>query len=185
MECKQIRAVYNETTIRVYQAYSHKIANEAVSIGTFGKNFKLNRMTWIKPSFLWMMYRCGWALKDVNQSRVLAIDIKRNAFDELVTNAVDSHYYKQLNITQQEWQSQLKNSNIVCQWDPERDIYGNKLQHRSLQIGIRDEASYKYVNEWIVQITDITDYVAELRYLDKNLAYSKLPIEKIYPLNII
>ncbi|ONI39126.1 hypothetical protein AN639_03540 [Candidatus Epulonipiscium fishelsonii] len=186
MEYKQIRAVYDETTIRVYQAYSHKIANEALRLGKFGGNFKLTRMTWIKPSFLWMMYRCGWAIKDAGQNRVLAIDIKRSAFDELVRNAVSSHYYKELGITREEWQTQLKNSNIVCQWDPERDIYGNKMEYRSLQIGIRGEASYKYVNNWIVQINDITEYVAELRELksiDKDLVYAKLPAEKIYPMS--
>ncbi|WP_458785448.1 DUF4291 family protein [Vallitalea sediminicola] len=30
---------------------------------SFGSSFKLNRMTWVKPSFLWMMYRSGWAKK--------------------------------------------------------------------------------------------------------------------------
>ncbi|WP_209018579.1 DUF4291 family protein [Endobacterium cereale] len=32
----------------------------ALDKGKFGPpTFSLNRMTWIKPSFLWMMYRCG------------------------------------------------------------------------------------------------------------------------------
>ncbi|WP_422570328.1 DUF4291 family protein, partial [Erwinia billingiae] len=29
-------------------------------------------MTWIKPSFLWMMYRSGWGMKDPGQKRILA-----------------------------------------------------------------------------------------------------------------
>lgn len=37
----------------------------------------MERMTWIKPSFLWMMYRAGWGFKDKGQRRVLAIDISR------------------------------------------------------------------------------------------------------------
>ena len=72
---RKIYAKYDDKTIRVYQAYNNKIADEAIKLGTFGKNFSLTRMTWIKPSFLWMMYRCGWAEKE-NQERVLAIDIK-------------------------------------------------------------------------------------------------------------
>ena len=79
---RKIYAKYNDKTIRVYQAYNDKIADEAIKIGTFGEHFSLTRMTWIKPSFLWMMYRCGWAEKE-NQERVLAIDIKREAFDEI------------------------------------------------------------------------------------------------------
>lgn len=56
-------------------------------------------MTWIKPSFLWMMYRCGWASK-TGQERVLAIDIKREAFDYIVKHAVLSHYDSTEDITE-------------------------------------------------------------------------------------
>lgn len=69
MTDKEIRAVYTENTIRVYQAYNKDIAGEAVKKGTFGTGFKLDRMTWIKPSFLWMMYRCGWGTKE-NQEHI-------------------------------------------------------------------------------------------------------------------
>ncbi|WP_425365083.1 DUF4291 family protein [Eubacterium ruminantium] len=41
----------------------YRIANEAVAKGAFGSHFSMNRMSWIKPSFLWMMYRCGWCGK--------------------------------------------------------------------------------------------------------------------------
>ena len=52
----QIRAVYDATTIRVYQAYSEIIADSTLAHGTFvSPPFKTERMTWIKPSFLWMM----------------------------------------------------------------------------------------------------------------------------------
>ena len=59
MEYKAVRAVYDDDVIRVYQAYCPVIAEEAVRLGTFGRHFKLKRMTWIKPSFvddvpLWM-----------------------------------------------------------------------------------------------------------------------------------
>ena len=65
MNQNTIRAVYGEHTIRVYQAYSDPIADAALAHGTFvSPPFKMERMTWIKPSFLWMMYRAGWGLKD-------------------------------------------------------------------------------------------------------------------------
>ncbi len=182
MEYKQIRAVYDSSVIRVYQAYSPAIANEAIELGTFGKQFKLSRMTWIKPSFLWMMYRCGWASKE-GQTKVLAIDIKREAFDKLVNEAIISHYNIDLGISYKEWERQVKYSNVRCQWDPERDIFGNRLDYRSLQLGIRGDAVCSYVNEWIVNITDITDYVRELnelRSIDVREVYSKLPVERVY-----
>ena len=79
---QQIRAVYNDQTIRVYQAYSDAIANTALLNQTFvSPPFKMERMTWIKPSFLWMMYRAGWGFKDDGQNRILAIDITLEGFE--------------------------------------------------------------------------------------------------------
>ena len=91
MNERVIRAVYTNDTIRVYQAYNKVIAEEAVKKGTFGPHFSMTRMTWIKPSFLWMMYRCGWAEKE-DQEHVLAIDITREGFDKAVRDAVISTY---------------------------------------------------------------------------------------------
>lgn len=67
---KKINAIYNDKTIRVYQAFNEQIATEAVKLGTFGESFRRGRMTWIKPSFLWIMYRSGWAEKE-NQEHIL------------------------------------------------------------------------------------------------------------------
>ena len=177
----EIRALYSKDTIRVYQAYNKIIASEAVMNGTFGNNFKMDRMTWIKPSFLWMMYRCGWATKE-NQEYVLAIDIQRKAFDYLVANAVISTYQEEMYGSREEWKRLIHSSDIRLQWDPERDIHGNPLNYRSLQLGLRGEAVRKYVNEWIVDITDITSYVNELKCLisQKKDVSMLLPEEKIY-----
>lgn len=178
---KEIRAFYTEDTIRVYQAYNEAIAEEAVKKGTFGNSFKMDRMTWIKPSFLWMMYRCGWGTKE-NQERVIAIDIRRDAFDYLVQNAVISSYKEDMGISFSEWKEQIKQSEIRCQWDPERDIHGNPLGYRSIQLGLRGEAVKKYVREWIVKITDITDYVNELnakKRLGEDIS-PLLPKEQVY-----
>lgn len=177
----EIRAFYTDNTIRVYQAYNKVIAEEAVKKGTFGSSFKMDRMTWIKPSFLWMMYRCGWATKE-NQECVLAIDIKRDAFDFIVQNAILSSYNNDMGISHSEWREQIKKSDIRCQWDPERDLFGNPLEFRSIQLGIRGAAVQKYIDEWIVNITDITDYVKNLneqRIKGKDIS-SLLPKERVY-----
>lgn len=178
---KEIRAVYSDDSIRIYQAYPKVIVDEALLNGKFGNHFNLNRMTWIKPSFLWMMYRCGWAEKE-GQERVLAIDIKRSAFDYLVKNAVPSSYDESLGISLEEWKKAVKNSDIRCQWDPERDVNGNALEYRSLQIGIRGKAIYDYVNDWILEMTDITEFVFELNVMRKKGCdiQNFLPNEKIY-----
>lgn len=128
-----------------------------------------------------MMYRCGWAEKE-NQERVLAIDIKREAFDEIVKKSVISSYKSNLNITKDEWKKEIKNSLVRCQWDPERDIYGKSIGRRSIQLGIRGEFVKKYVNEWILKITDITDEVKRIKQSIDNGTFkeSMLPEERIY-----
>ena len=181
MNRKEIRAVYTDGTVRVYQAYSADIAAEAVKRGTFGPKFKMDRMTWIKPSFLWMMYRSGWGTKE-NQEHILAMDISRDSFEFLVRNAVLSSYDETVCKSREEWRERVRHSDIRCQWDPERDIHGRALEDRSIQIGIRGEWVKKYVNEWIVRLTDITEYVCSLRK-KKDMGQDisgLLPDEKVY-----
>jgi hypothetical protein len=178
---KKIYASYNDNSIRVYQAYNNTIADECLKLGTFGKSFKLERMTWIKPSFLWMMYRCGWGRKE-NQERVLAIDISRQGFEEALSNVVLSTYNESIYQSHDNWKLQLSNSYVRCQWDPERDIYGNRLDRRSIQIGIQGKMVYKYVNQWILNIEDLTEKVSEwsIKIQNKELDLSELPIEREY-----
>lgn len=94
----EIRAVYSENTIRIYQAYDKNIAEEAVIRGTFG------------------------------------------------------------------------------------DVFGNPLEYRSIQLGLRGKALYHYVNDWIVHIENITQYVNDLRdKRDVGIDISPyIPQEKIY-----
>ena len=184
LQTKEIRALYNEKTIRIYQAYSKKIADEAIKLGTFGPPFKMDRMIWIKPSFLWMMYRSGWAKKD-GQERILAIDIKREGFKEIIENAVLSSFKEGIYVSYEDWQSRLKVSEVRCQWDPDRDIYGNPLNRRAIQLGIRGSMVENYVNKWIASIHDITDYannVCQSIRLGK-FQENMLPKEQEYPLS--
>ncbi|GET40082.1 hypothetical protein MiSe_48900 [Microseira wollei NIES-4236] len=57
---RHILAQFDDESIVVYQAYRPAIGHFAASHGYFGGEFSLNRMSWIKPNFLWMMYRSGW-----------------------------------------------------------------------------------------------------------------------------
>lgn len=184
---RQIRAVYDDKTIRVYQAYSDAIADSALEHGTFvSPPFKMGRMTWIKPSFLWMMYRAGWGGKDTEQKRILAIDISREGFEWALENSLLSHQTK--NYTdKEEWLKIKKSKPVRVQWDPERDLILQPLAHRAIQIGLTNEAVPLYVNEWIQSITDTTDLAAEIHACIKrgDLAATKqrLPNEKEYPIS--
>jgi len=178
---KEIRAVYDETTIRVYQAYNHRIADEAVELQTFGKSFKMERMTWIKPSFLWMMYRSGWAAKE-GQERILAIDISREGFETILSKAILSSFNSKLYDSHEKWKEKLHQAEVRCQFDPERDIYGNPLDYRSIQLGIKGKTVEDYVKKWIKKITDITSEVKQMksRVENRQLNNLELPKESVY-----
>lgn len=182
---KQIRAVYDEQTITVYQAYRKDIAEPAVLNQKFVPPFKMERMTWIKPSFLWMMYRAGWATKE-GQEYILAIKIKLSGFEWALANCCLSHYDDSLFISHEEWKTKLHNSPVRLQWDPEKDIHLQNLNYRSIQIGLTGIAVEQYVNEWIVSIEDITPLCKQIHslVLDKKIeeAKSLLPLENIYPM---
>jgi hypothetical protein len=180
---RQIRAAYDDTTIRVYQAYSDAIADSALRHGRFvSPPFKMERMTWIKPSFLWMMYRAGWGLKDASQSRILAIDITREGFEWALSHSCPSHAPP--GISEVEYKV-LKEANPVrIQWDPERDLHHNPLPHRAIQIGLSKEAVSLYVNEWTHKITDVTSLAHVIFALvneeDMVRAMALLPEEREY-----
>ncbi len=179
---RQIRAVYDDEVIRVYQAYSSAIADAALRRGTFvSPPFKLDRMTWIKPSFLWMMYRCGWGYKDPNQERVLAIDISRSGFEWALEHSCLSHRSSELE-ADSEWEEQKRSAPVRVQWDPERDIQLRPLPYRSIQIGLGKEAVLLYVSEWIKNISDVTDLAHSLHELikrgDLTQVESLLPLER-------
>jgi hypothetical protein len=115
----QIRAVYDDKTIRIYQAYSNVIADSALKHGTLvSPPFKMTRMTWIKPSFLWMMYRAGWGLKDSAQCRILAIDITREGFEWALTHSCLSHRPPGL-ADNAAWLNHKNATPVRIQWDPE------------------------------------------------------------------
>lgn len=94
---RQIRAYFNDTTITVYQAYKESIAKAAVETQKLNASpdFKPGRMTWIKPSWAWMMYRSGYSFKDPGQSRILALRMKHQYFIDLLERGVlSSHVQK-------------------------------------------------------------------------------------------
>jgi hypothetical protein len=182
---RHVRAVYSDRTITVYQAYSPKIADAAVAAGTFVSPFKRDRMTWIKPSFLWMMYRSGWATKP-GQERVLAIEITREGFEWALAHSCLSHFDRRLYSRIEDWEEQKQASPVRVQWDPERSITLEPLPRRAIQIGLSGPAVERYVDQWIVSITDVTSLAHSMRKMlldgDLDAAKAALPDERIYPL---
>jgi len=185
---REIRAHFDIGFIRVYQAYSNEIADSALSNNRFvSPPFSFTRMTWIKPSFLWMMYRSGWAKKDPGQQRILAIDIAHEGFEWALAHSCVSH--REPSVNEEAYKDALATNPVRVQWDPERDLHHSPLPYRTIQIGLSGEAVRRYANEWITRITDVTSTAHRVHghVLAGNLdeAQLGLPEEWPYPLGMM
>jgi hypothetical protein len=182
----EIRADYDARTIVVYQAYRKELALPAAREGRFVPPFSRERMTWIKPSFLWMMERSNWAQKP-GQEHVLAIRITRAGWEEALRNAVLTTYHPGIDPNYDAWQRRLDQAPVRVQWDPERTIRGERLPYRSIQVGLSRAIVDRYVDEWTVAIRDITPDVRRIHGLvqagDINRARDHLPRERPYPVD--
>jgi hypothetical protein len=155
-----ILANYDTDSIVVYQAYNPAIGHFAATHQYFGGDFKLSRMTWLKPNFLWMMYRSGWGTKK-DQEITLAIRLKRSAFDQILAEAIHSTYIPELYETQKDWSKAIQTSDVRLQWDPDHSPTGGKLTRRAIQLGLQGDAARCYAQDWIISIEDISAFVAE------------------------
>ena len=182
---RQVRAVFDDSAITVYQAYSPAIADPAVRAGTFVEPFKRERMTWIKPSFLWMMYRSGWGTKP-GQERILSINITRDGFEWALGHSCLSHFDRRVHESHDAWSALKNGCPVRVQWDPERSPDLGALAWRTIQIGLAGEAVDLFTESWIVGIEDVTVEAHELHELvragDAERAGRRLPVELPYPL---
>jgi hypothetical protein len=179
---RHILAHYDDWTIVVYQAYRPAIARYALEHGRFGgEAFSYSRMSWIKPNFLWMMYRSGWGTKE-GQEITLGLRLGREFFDSLLARAVASTWDQQAFPTREEWSKAVAGSSVRLQWDPDHHPSGASLARRAIQLGLRGEALEAFGRRELREVIDLTEFVAEQR---ANLAASGVsglltPKERVY-----
>lgn len=180
-EGRHIVASQPNGNIVVYQAYRQPIADYAVEHKQFEKDFSYNRMSWIKPNFLWMMYRSGWATKE-EQENILAITISTNTFDMILQDAVVSSFDKYFYTSEAEWKRDLEAHGVRLQWDPDHDLFGNKIERRAIQLGLKGNILYQYGKELIIDIQNITPFVVRQREILEagRLDDLEIPYEEIY-----
>lgn len=203
---RQIRALYDDETITVYQAYNSTIASAAVAQQQLeaSPQFRTTRMTWIKPSWAWMLYRAGYSYKDPGQERILALKMRHADFLRLLERGVPSHApvpcVRDGGITTvisegeeatTSGQKRDKPVDVRIQWDPERSVRLEKLDYRSIQIGIPGVVMAEFIAA-IVSIEDVTNKARELkRVLDERpsvtdqelLDMELVPVERPFELS--
>jgi hypothetical protein len=176
---------WDEEGVYVYQAFNDAIADWALEHQQFGgPAFKPVRMTWVKPSFAWVLYRSGYARKH-NQNRILKIKIGHENLASLLSTCQCKHAGG--------------GAKGRVQWDPARDIMAGddkgreprKMQReRAIQIGFKADLSEFYVKS-AISIEDVTDLAHEVEHAHKSDLKSKsnaaitalvqkLPVERPY-----
>jgi hypothetical protein len=169
--------------VYVYQAFKAAIADWAVEHQKFGgPDFNPKRMTWVKPSFAWVLYRSGYAQKH-NQTRILKVKLSHENLAKLLSACMCK-----------EGGGGTKGR---VQWDPARDLLAGdgkkprKLQReRAIQIGFSADVSELYVRS-VISIEDMTDLAHDVKAAHdvdfkskSNVAISamlhKLPTERPY-----
>jgi len=131
-----------------YQAFNHEIADWAVEHQGFGgPAFNPARMTWIKPSFAWVLYRSGYGHKH-SQHRILKVKLPHSAVASLLSQCACKH---------------AGGGTLGrVQWDPARDLMEadgrepRRCRGRAIQIGLKGRLSELYVRS-ATSIEDVTE----------------------------
>ncbi|MCW8877017.1 MAG: DUF4291 domain-containing protein [Kangiellaceae bacterium] len=178
---KHIMAQYDESSVVVYQAYRPVIGEFAAEYQFFGGPFSYTRMSWIKPNFLWMMYRSGWGTKQ-GQEVILAITLKREYFERILSAAVVSSFCSCNYETNEQWKRAVASSNVRLQWDPDHDPFGHKEERRAIQLGLRNDFLAPFKGEGIIKIENVSDFVSQQQefVLNDELEKLMMPKEKPY-----
>lgn len=181
-EGRHIIGHQTDNEIVVYQAYKPSIAEYAVRHQVLGgSEYGYGRMSWIKPNFLWMMYRCGWAEKE-NQERVLAIWIDKAFLTEILSNAVPTSFHPACYPDREAWAHDLENKEVRLQWDPDHDPYGQKEARRAIQLGLKGSVLRDFGQTRVRAIEDVTAYVrAQKQHVDnQRLDLLEVPVERVW-----
>lgn len=179
---QHILAHYDESSIVVYQAYSPSIGLYAIEHQQLGgPDFSFSRMSWIKPNFLWMMYRSGWGTKE-GQEITLGLRISIAFFETLLEQAVPSIYDASMFPSDAEWKDALAASAVRLQWDSDHAPSGGSLKRRALQLGLRGTALEALAQQELIEVLDLTAFVEAQRPHAIGGSSNRLlsPAERVY-----
>ncbi len=178
---RHILAQFDDNSVVVYQAYRPAVGHFAARNQRFGGEWSFNRMSWVKPNFLWMMFRSGWGTK-ADQEVTLAIRLRRSFFDSLLERAVPSGFDAALYADETAWKSDVARSDVRLQWDPDHAPSGFKLERRAIQLGLRGDTLREFAGAAIVEIEDISGFVESQRahVLGSEMEKLETPRERVY-----
>jgi hypothetical protein len=128
-----------------------------------------------------MMYRFGWGTK-ADQEVTLALRLRRAFFDSLLAGAVPSTWDRDLYATAEDWSRAVGRSEVRLQFDPDHHPSGAKLDRRAIQLGLRGRVLEAFGRRELVEVIDLSGFVAEQRAVLAARGASALvtPRERVY-----
>jgi hypothetical protein len=178
---RHLLASYDDREVVVYQAFRGEIADAALAARRFAPPFRLDRMSWIKPGFLWMMHRSAWGTRS-GQERILAIHLERRCFETILSLTIWSSFQPEIHGERETWRAGLRGSEVRLQWDPDHDPDGRPQARRVIQLGLRGSTLAEYASRWAYRIEDITALVREQAESRGKPDRLFVPLEQAYPL---
>ena len=179
---RHILAHYDESSIVVYQAYRLSIGLFAITHGYLGgPEFSFARMSWIKPNFLWMMYRSGWGTKD-GQEYILGLRIRRQFFDQILEQAVPSSNEPATFTPPDKRKAVIEASEVRLQWDPDHSPSGANLERRAIQLGLRGQMLKAFATSELIEVLDMRHFVSAERVnaYGPDVGRLRTPLERVY-----
>lgn len=179
---RHIVAGFDADTVIVYQAYRPEIGRWAAENGHLGgPHFSLERFSWIKTSFLWMMHRSDWGRKE-GQTVVLAVRLRRAGFEALLGAAVPAKADLWPHLDAPTWRQALSEAQVQLNWDPDYDPMDVRLPRRAIQLGLRGAMLRRFALEWTVDVQDISPFVAQA-VAQRQEPRLLLPRQDVYPIH--
>jgi hypothetical protein len=170
---RHILAHHTATSIVLYHAFAPQVAAQLIASRRFDAlACGASGTSWFKVGFLSMMHHCGWGTQS-HLERVLALRTSRAWFNELLQCAVP---------TAPDPGTARARAEVQFQWDADHDPAGAPLPRRALQLGLRGEALRRFGRWEVLEVIDLTDFIATQRKLALagELERITLPRERLY-----
>ena len=93
----------------------------------------------------------------------LGLRVRRSFFDALLASAVPSSFDPRRDRDRVAWQAAVAASDVRLQWDPDHAPDGERLARRAVQLGLRGEALRALAGPELLEVIDLSDFVAAQR----------------------
>ncbi|XP_045210189.2 uncharacterized protein LOC123561709 [Mercenaria mercenaria] len=114
-------------------------------------NFGVRRpeaFLWMQFSYLPKMYGCEWGKSYRPHARIMAVQIKKEGFDEIFRLYADERIHNR------------SIGDVAIEWAPDPSPMGKRLRRSFIRIGVRRDVLRLFEKYWLLNITDITSFVS-------------------------